>query len=383
MVTGTRGPNEKLIGQPGSREALGTPALVLDLDVMEANIASLAEHSKLHGYEVRPVAKIHKSVEIARRQAAAGGRGPCCATLAESEVMADGGLSDVFLFTSVVTDAKLERLAALNARATDFLVAADDPVNVSQLAQAARRSGKPLKILVDVEVGGGRTGIADEARAVELARLVAEADSLEYAGVQGYAGGHQNTVDYDLRVKRNTEALQPLMRVVERLHEEGLPPRIVSGGGTGSHDFDHEMGLLTEVQAGTYVFMDMNYRNVVMRRDEPYPFEPALSVRGTVVSAAQPGFVVTDAGIKEVDSLNGVAHAEILRGAPEWATYSLCGDDMGRISFARPEDRMSVGDVVEVLPPHCYEPPTMYSHYHVVRGDTLVDIWPVDARDSW
>jgi D-serine deaminase-like pyridoxal phosphate-dependent protein len=356
---------------------------VLDLDAMEANIASMAENARLHGYHVRPVAKIHKSVEISRRQMAAGGRGPCCATLAEAEAMVDGGLSDVMLFTSVVTEPKLRRLAALNARAEGLIVVADDPSNVERLAEAAGRSGRSLRVLVDVEVGGRRTGIADEQRAVELARLVEDLDGLEYAGVQGYAGGHQNTVDYDVRRTRSFEALQPLVRVVERLHEAGLPPRIVSGGGTGSHDIDHELGVLTEVQAGTYVFMDMNYRDVVMRRDDPRPFRHALSVRATVISAAQDGFVVTDAGIKEIDALGGVAHAEIVSGAPPGATYSLCGDDMGRIEFAGPEDSLAVGDVVELMPPQCYQTVVMYSHYHVVRGDQLVDIWPVDARDSW
>ena len=383
MAVGSRGPNETLIGTPGSRHALGTPALVLDLDAMEANIASMAEHARIHGYDVRPVAKIHKSVEVARRQMAAGGLGPCCATLAESEAMVDGALPGVMLFTSVVTPPKLERLASLNARAKGLIVVADEPSNVAQLAQAARRSGRSLQVLVDIEVGGRRTGIADEQRAIELARLVAEADGLDYAGVQGYAGHHQSTVDYDVRRTRSFELLQPLVRVVERLHEAGLPPRIVSGGGTGTHDFDHESGVLTEVQAGSYVFMDMNYQDVVMRRDDPHPFRPALSVRGTVVSAAQDGFVITDAGMKEVDALRGADHAAILQGAPEGATYSLVGDDMGRIEFARPEDRLAVGDVVELMPPHCYQTVVMYSHYHVVRGDELVDIWPVDARANW
>jgi D-serine deaminase-like pyridoxal phosphate-dependent protein len=383
MIQGTRGPNETLIGMPGSRDALGTPALVLDLDAMEANIASLAEHARAHGYAVRPVAKIHKCVEIARRQVAAGGLGPCCATLAESEVMVDGDLAGVMLFTSVVTAPKLERLAALNARAEGLIVVADDPSNVVQLEQAGRRSGRSLQVLVDVEVGGRRTGIADTQRAVDLARLVAESDGLEYIGVQGYVGNHQNTVDYDVRRARSFKLLQPLVRVVERLHEEGLAPRIVSGGGTGTHDFDYELGVLTEVQGGTYVFMDMNYRNVVMRRDNPHPFRPALSVRTTVISTAQPGFVITDAGVKEIDALNGITHAAILRGTPEDATYSLVGDDMGRIDLLRPEDYLAVGDVIEVMPPHCFQTVCMYSHYHVVSGDELVDIWPVDARANW
>jgi 3-hydroxy-D-aspartate aldolase len=379
----TRGPNEPLIGRRGSRSALGTPALVLDLDVLEANIASLAEHARLHGYAVRPVAKVHKSAEIARRQIAAGGIGVCCATLAECEAMVDAGIPGVMLFTSVVTPGKLERLAALSARAEGLIVVVDDPGNVAHLSEAARRSGRPLQVLVDIEVGGRRTGLADEDRAVALARLIAESDGLDYAGLQGYVGDHQNTVDYDARRARSHELLQPLVRLVERLGTEDLAPRIVSGGGTGTHDFDHELGVLSELQPGTYALMDGNYRDVVMRHGEPHPFGLALTVRATVISAAQPGFAITDAGVKEVDAIFGSEHPVLLSGAPAGAIYSLVGDDMGRIEFARATDRLAVGDVVEVLPPHCYQTLVLYSHYHVVQGDELVDIWPVGARTGW
>jgi D-serine deaminase-like pyridoxal phosphate-dependent protein len=129
--------------------------------------------------------------------------------------------------------------------------------------------------------------------------------------------------------------------------------------------------------------MDLNYRDVVLRRDDPHPFRPALTVRSTVISAAQPGFAITDAGIKELDWVFGVAHPAILRGAPPDAVYSLVGDDLGRIDLAGPEGRLAVGDVVELLPAHCYQTAALYSHYHVVRGDELIDIWPVDARASW
>jgi 3-hydroxy-D-aspartate aldolase len=177
--------------------------------------------------------------------------------------------------------------------------------------------------------------------------------------------------------------LEPLVPLVERLKDEGLAPRIVSGGGTGTHDFDHELGVLTEFQVGTYVFMDVNYRDVVLRRSDPHPFGLALSVRTTVISAAQTGFVITDAGMKELDAMLGLKYPAILGGAPEGASYALAGDDMGRIELASAGDHLAVGDVIDVLPAHCYGTLSMYSHYHVVRGDELVDIWPISARDNW
>ena len=160
----SRGPNEALIGVPGSRHALDTPALVLDIDVMEANIASMAAHARAHDYQLRPVAKIHKSVDVARLQVAAGANGVTCATLAECEAMTDGGVPGCLLFTSVVSAPKLARLAALNARAEDLIVVADNPANLLQLAEAGRQSGRPLQVLVDIEVGGRRTGIAGDER---------------------------------------------------------------------------------------------------------------------------------------------------------------------------------------------------------------------------
>jgi len=383
MPVSPRGPNERLIGVPGSRHMLGTPSLVLDLDVMEANIASMADHASAHGYLVRPVAKIHKSTDIARLQVAAGGLGPCCATLAESEAMVDAGMSGVMLFTSVVTEPKLQRLSELNSRAEDFVVVVDDTSNVLQLSEAARRSGKSLQLMVDIVVGTGRTGIASVDDAVKMARFIEDTDHLEFVGLQGYAGGRMGEDDYNVRRSMYAEKIQPLIDVVERLHEENLPPRMVSGGSTGSHDYDPEFGVLTEVQAGTYVFMDMNYENCVLRRDDPHPFGHSLFVRTTVISNARPGFVVTDAGLKEISNLPSIESAKIMSGAPVGSTYSLTGDDMGRIDFPSVEERMSIGNVVELMPPHCYQTAIMYLYYHVVRGDKLVDIWPVDAFANW
>jgi 3-hydroxy-D-aspartate aldolase len=376
---GTRDPNEDLVGVPGSRHEIATPALVLDLEAMEHNITSLAAHAKAHGYSVRPVAKIHKSVEIARRQVEAGGIGVCCATLSEAEAMVEGGIPGVLLFTPVVTAAKLDRLAALNARVNDLLVVADDPRIVRLFANAARESGRAMRVLVDLEVGGRRTGIREDG-AVALAQLLVQTDGLEYAGVHAYVGNHQNTVSYQARRERSRALLEPLGRVITDLTAEGLAPAIVSGGGTGTHDFD---SVFTEIQAGSYVFMDVNYRGVTLRQDDPNPFRPALFVRTTVISAAQDDFVITDAGVKELDAIFGIDHPIIAQGAPSDAVYSLVGDDMGRIEVAEASEKLPLGSVVEVIPPHCYQTLFMYSKYHVVRGDALIDIWPVDARASW
>ncbi len=373
------GPNADLVGVRGSRERLETPALVLDLDALEHNIADLARHAARNGYKLRPAAKVHKSIEIARRQVAAGAIGQCCATLAEAEVLVEAGIPGVFLFSSVATPGKIARLVRLASKAKDSLLAVDDLGNVEAIGEAARAAGTKMRLLVDVEVGGRRTGLADAGAAVALAQRIARHDSLIYAGIQGYNGGFQSTPSFVERSALQALCAEVVSGVVDRLRLAGLPPEIVTGGGTGSHAIDAMQGVFTEVQAGSYVFLDMNYIDAEMRVDEARPFRPSLFVRTTVISAAQPSFVVTDAGLKEF-AREGRAAPRPFRGAPEGARYAIIGDDMGRIEFASPNDRLPVGHAVECLPPHCYATLNLYPVFHCVRGDTLVDIWPVDAR---
>ena len=376
------GPNADLIGVPGSRHTLGTPCLVLDLDRLDQNIATLALHARQHGYALRPVAKIHKSVAIGKRQMAAGALGQACATLAEAEVLVDSGLRGVLLFTSVVTAAKIARLIALNARADDLLVAVDSRDNVDALAAANCGSGHPLRLLVDCEVGGGRTGLADVDAVVALARYIARAGSgLAYAGIQAYCGSIQAIVDYAERHAAAARVAARAHAFVEALRAADLDPAIVSGGGTGTYAIDPGFAIYTECQAGTYVFMDANYLDVDLTGDGARPFAPALFVRTTVIGNAQPGFCITDAGRKEF-ARDGVAPRP-WSGAPAGARYSIVGDDMGRIDFAAAGQALAIGSAIECLTPHAYATLNLYPVYHCVRGDTLVDIWPVDARLTW
>ena len=376
------GPNAGLIGVPGSRRGLPTPALVLDLDLLEANIASMATHARERSYDLRPAVKIHKSSAVARCQVAAGALGVCCATLREAEVMVDAGISNVLLFTSVATPAKLDRLAALNARASGLSVAVDSARNVSELGLAARRAGGVLDLLVDVEVGGGRTGVATAKEAVELARNIEATEGVRYLGIQAYAGEHHALTDFEERRRVEHGIMERAQCFIEALSAAGYEPRVATGGGTGSHDIDHEYGLLTDVQVGTYAVMDVLYSGTVMRRDDPHPFSHALSVRTTVISTAQRGFVITDAGAKQLDRVSEALPPSIVSGAPPAGKYSIVGDDMGRIDLPEGSPVPSVGDVIEVLPPHCYQTVIMYPYYHCVRGNDLVDIWPLDAREA-
>ena len=174
----SRGPNEALIGKPGSRAELATPALLIDLPAMERNIAAMAAFAKANGVNLRPHAKTHKSVEIARRQIAAGAVGQCCATLGEAEAIAGAGIPGVLITSPVIGASKIERLMKLNAVADGLMVVADSPEHVEQLSQAAGAAGKPLTVLLDVDVGTHRTGVADAAAGLAVAEKIARCASV-------------------------------------------------------------------------------------------------------------------------------------------------------------------------------------------------------------
>ena len=377
---GALGPNASLIDQPGSRAALSTPALVLDLDRLERNIAYLAVFLDEAGHGLRPVAKIHKSVEVAKRQVAAGALGQCCATLAEAEVMANAGIPGVLLFSQVVTEAKIARLARLNARADGLLVAVDDKAVADSLAAAALEAGRPLRMLVDFEVGGRRTGLVSVEDAFALAQHIAETDGAVYAGVQGYNGSFQREPDFAARSAEQARCTAPLAALCGRLAAAGLAPEIVTGGGTGTYAIDADTGLFTECQAGSYIFMDVNYADTPFEPGNPHPFETALFVRTTVIGARDE-FAITDAGIKEF--AREELAPQVASGAHADSLYELVGDDLGRVTVPEGARVPQVGEALECVTPHCYGTLNLYDVYHCVRGDTLVDIWPIDARAQW
>jgi D-serine deaminase-like pyridoxal phosphate-dependent protein len=260
-------------------------------------------------------------------------------------------------------------------------VAVDSGANVDALAAANSGRRPPLRLLVDCEVGGGRTGLAEPAAVVDLARRIAAERSLAYAGIQAYCGSIQAIPGFGERRAAAAAVAARARQFVDALNQAGLPPAIVSGGGTGTFALDPEFDVYTECQAGSYVFMDVNYFDVDLTGAGSAPFAPALFVRTTVISTAQPGFCITDAGRKEF-ARDGL-EPRPWSGAPAGARYRIVGDDMGRIDFRDAADALTVGTAIECLSPHAYATLNLYPVYHCVRGDTLVDIWPIDARASW
>ena len=372
-------PNQGLIGQKGGRNALDTPALVLDLDALERNISAMAAHAKAAGVALRPHAKTHKSVEIARRQVAAGAIGISCVTLGEAEVMVRAGLPGVHVTSPQVTPPKIARLMALNRDAPRGLsVAVDHPENLRALSEAASLSGKSLSVMIDFSAGHNRTGCANPSDALALARAARGAAGIDIAGIQSYSGQLQHISSRAERRDRVLEQAGILRELLRALEREGLAMPVVSGGGTGSFDLDPEARVFTELQVGSYVFMDVDYLRAMKDGRNAPPFETALFVQTAVVSVNAKDYVTTDAGLK-CFATDGPLPEPAL-GAPPGSRYEFFGDEHGRFYVPPGSPRPALGDRVECVTPHCDPTVNLHDFYHVVRGDTLVDIWPVDAR---
>ncbi len=370
--------NAPLIGKADGAKLLATTALVIDLPSFERNVAAMQEHCNRMGLKLRPHAKTHKCAEIARRQIKAGAVGQCCAKLGEAEALAEAGIDGLLVTAPVVTAQAFGRIAKLNARLGEFMIVADSTVCVEGYSQAARTSGKRLKVLVDVDIGLHRTGIAPGEPALALAQKIAADPQLQFVGLQGYAGQLQHVPVFEERRTQSLAALKLLGETRDRIVAAGIPCPIVSGGGTGTFNIDGEARVFTELQAGSYIFMDKQYGEVRIANAAPLPFETALFVQTTVISSAMPGLATTDAGLK---SFATEAGAPIIHsGAPEGANYFFFGDEQGGIMLGGTEKLLRLGTSLRCSAPHCDPTVNLYDVYHVAESDRLVDIWTIEAR---
>jgi len=375
-MTKTGFPNAGLIGVAGGRDLIETPALVIELDALERNLAAMAAAAKAAGMKLRPHAKTHKCAEIARRQIAHGALGVCVAKLGEAEVLADEGIRGLLITSPVVTPRGHERLCALMKRTPDTMAVVDHPEVARALSAAAAKAGVKVNVLVDVNVGLSRTGASPDG-AVALSAQIANDANLIWRGLQGYAGQVQHIEDQAERREKSLASLGLLREVRDRLAVQGLLAEIVSGGGTGTFDIDGEARVFTELQAGSYAVMDRQYAEVWTKSGARPPFEAAMQVMTSVISANVPGLVTTDAGLKAFATEAGAP--VIASGAPEGSKYFFFGDEQGGVILP-PGAALSHGAKILCHPPHCDPTVNLYDVFHVVEGDRLVALWPIEAR---
>ena len=294
--------------------------------------------------------------------------------------MSEAGIKGVLLFSTIVSKGKIRRLINLNARSQGFILAVDNKENITAIAEAANSVGSSIDMLLDIEIGGKRTGISDPRHVVTLAKYINKQAGSNFIGLQAYNGSFQTTTNYADRLRLQSEATETLSNVLLALNDHDIVPEVVSGGGTGTYAIDCYLGKFTESQAGTYIFLDTNYMNTHFEETISCPFEKALTVATSVISTSSPDYIITDAGLKEF-SREHLA-PQIITAPAIGYDYELVGDDLGRIITPRNLLRPKIGDILECLTPHCYATLNLYTVYHCVRNDTLVDIWSIDARDQ-
>lgn len=364
----------KMIGEPGSRYRIPTPALIVEEAALDANIATMAE--RVQGkVTLRPHAKTHKSAWIARKQIAQGAVGISCAKLGEAEALLAAGLRGILLTSPAVDVAALGRLCEVAAVDPGFVCAVDHPEPVTALAAEAHRRLLTIDVVIDVDVGLMRTGILGIAEARALAAHIAGYPSLTLIGVQGYGGHWQHIQGFDARRDRVRSGMDTLARVVDALRGDGHRIDLVTGGGTGTAQADLELGVLNELQPGSYVFMDAEYADA-LGNDPDGRFRTSLWVSSQVVSVNAEHIVTVDAGLKAF-ATDGPAP----RPATErfvGSTYAFYGDEHGAITRP-PGAAIRLGERIEFVTPHCDPTVDRYDDYHVVKNDELVAIIPIDA----
>jgi D-serine deaminase-like pyridoxal phosphate-dependent protein len=355
---------------------IATPALIIDHAALEGNIIQMAAIAAAHGIRLRPHAKTHKCVEIARMQRDAGAIGIACATIREAEALARAGITDLLVTSPVVGADKAARLAQLN-RGSPLAAVVDHPAQLEELRAALKPGDPPLGILVDVDIGQGRTGVSTLQHGHALARAVAGDPCIAFRGLQGYAGHIQHIVDPVARRSATHAAAETLRALAALLEADGISCPIVSGSGTGTHSDDMD-GPYTELQVGSYIFMDADYGRI--RRDDgsPLPFAPALFVLASVVSANRDGQVTVDAGTKAL-AVNGPPPARFI-GLPAGATYAFAGDEHGVVRLPAGASRPAPGARILIEATHCDPTVNLHGEFHAVHRDGAVATMAIVGR---
>jgi D-serine deaminase-like pyridoxal phosphate-dependent protein len=357
------------------RDEVPSPALLLDLDKFESNIDKMARHLRERKRAFRPHGKTHKCPEIGRRLIEAGAVGICAARLSEAETFADGGITGLLVTTAVIGAPKIARAIQLAARAPDTIFVADDPQNARDLNAAAAARGITLRIAVDLFFG--RTGIAPGQPALGLVQLIDSLPHLRFAGLQSYDGAAAHTAPFDARASRTRGTMAQAIETRRLIERSGIACPLVTGGSTGTYRIDSEIDGMTELQPGSFIFMDIEYGTIGGPQGTEYrDFQNALTVVTTVVSRPQ-GFAVVDGGFKAFSTDRPFTPAAVnLAGS----RYEWAGDEHGRVFLSSESRDLKVGDRVEFIPPHCDPTVNLYDCIYALRGDRIEDVWPISAR---
>jgi D-serine deaminase-like pyridoxal phosphate-dependent protein len=358
---------------------LDTPALCVDLDALEANLATMQNTLTRNGIASRPHAKTHKTPVIARMQLDSGSVGICTAKVSEAEALFQHGIEEILMTTTNVTPTKIRRAMALQQANPRFIQATDSEQNARDLAAAAQELGIVAEVVIDVDSGIQRTGIRPGQPALQLAQLVDQLPGLRLRGLLCYDGGSQHVQGFARRRSQTLERLAPATETYDLLRAAGLNTEIFSGGGTGTYNIDHETRGLTDVQVGSYLFMDAQYLAIGGRNNEEVyaDFQSSLTILATVINDQYPGRVTTDAGAKAC-TIN--QPWPIVKGETGMS-YTSGSDEFGTLRYQDDASRSyRVGDKLELIVSHCDPVVNLYDQMYAIRNDRVEAVWQITAR---
>lgn len=351
-----------------SKLDLDTPSLLLDLRKLQNNIRRMASFVADGPTKLRPHAKTHKCVEIARMQVAAKAVGITCATLSEAEVFADGGIEDILIANQIV-GSKIRDLVELERRCR-VTVAVDDAENVQALSKAASEAGVTIPCLVEVNVGMDRCGVEPGGpELLELVRQVGSSSGLVFAGLQAYEGHLQFVMPIEERRERALADMHKALEAKCRIEAEDLMVPLISGGGTGTYNVTGKLPWMSELQAGSYATMDARYRSAGVG------FSTAVTLLATVISRPRPDRAVIDAGLKAVTSEFGMPEVLV-----DGASLVKLSEEHGILLLDGQARELRIGDRVKLLPSHGCTTINLHDRYHVIEGDQVQDVWMIAGR---
>jgi D-serine deaminase-like pyridoxal phosphate-dependent protein len=351
-----------------TKEDLPTPAMILDEALFQKNLDKMAAHNKATGLKLRAHVKIHKCPEISKRQLALGAFGVCCA-------MVNSGIRGVLHTCQPAGRSQIARTVALARREPTFTGVLDDPITVDALEEALGAAHAKMNVIVDVFAGLNRQGCQPGEPALRLAQKVDQSKHMKLMGIMGYSGGASHTHGWEARKKKSTDDVAAMIETVALCRKSGLPVGIVTGGSTGTYNIDTE-NHLTELQAGSYIFMDTLYRRIGGKNDEHVysDFEPALTVMTTVISKTRPSECAVDYGnkalLRTTDEVKGRPGVKVESGGAEY----------GMLLWNDGDRDMKLGERVEIYPSNLDTSTNVYDRYYVARGENIVDVWPIMGR---
>ncbi len=364
-------PRPVTIGMPF--ESTGTPALLLDLDAFDSNLQQMAELAKRHKVTLRPHAKAHKCVAIAQAQLSLGATGICCQKLSEAYPFAAAGIDNILISNQFIGADKVAMAIEL-AKHVNLSVCVDHPMQIEALGAATKDSGTRITVLPEVDIGQGRCGVTHPDALMQLVDGITQCGTLHFGGIQAYHGGAQHIASWDERKTAAQHAAAATADYVRHLETRGIRCASVTGAGTGTAVFDAASGVYTELQPGSYIFMDRHYESLEWKSD--LQLQNSLFILSTIMSTARQGRAVCDVGLKglSVDSGMPLVHA------PQDLQYVAANDEHGILEILNESKRDRLGEKITLIPGHCDPTVNLYEQYIGIRNRKVACVWEIEAR---